>query len=390
VKKAILATTLALLAACANDNTPLDRESLENVHQELKSSGGKRFMVSCDDPCDETSVRDAITDHGGRHGPTIGKGRGVEAVLFNDGVNDLRSEGFRVEEDRPVTVGKPQPAPPPAQTTPWGIARIGAPAAWATSTGSGALVAVIDTGRPSHADLAPGACANFTTERGCDDGNGHSTHVSGTIAALDNGTYVVGVAPQATLAFCKALNRNGTGYYSWIISCIDWSVAQGADVINMSLGGSTGSALLEAACDDAANAGTLVIAAAGNEGPGKIGYPAAYASVVSVGATTSTDAIASFSNTNPDVELSAPGASIVSTCKGGGLCTYNGTSMASPHVTGAGAILFSAIPGMTADCARTALANSAIDLGPVGRDTGYGHGLIDVPAALAAAALLCP
>jgi len=390
VKKAFLAMILAFISACTNDAMPLDRASLESVHQELKGSGSKRFMVSCDGPCNDALVRDAVTEHGGHHGPTIGKNRGVEAVLSDDDARSLRSDGFRVEEDRLVAVGKPQPAPAPAQTTPWGIARIGAPAAWASSTGLGALVAVIDTGRPSHADLAPGACANFTTERNCDDGNGHSTHVSGTIAALDNGTYVVGVAPQATLAFCKALNRNGTGYYSWIISCIDWAVSQGADVINMSLGGSTGSVLLEAACDDAADAGTLVIAAAGNDGPGTVGYPAAYASVVSVGATTSTDAIASFSSTNPDVELSAPGAAIVSTCKGGGLCSYNGTSMATPHVSGAGAILFSAVPGMTADCARIALADSAIDLGPVGRDTGYGHGLIDVPAALAAAMLLCP
>lgn len=383
-----------LLTACARHDQPLGREELESVHQELKDSGTKRFMVSCGRVrCDETSLRVAIADRGGRHGPVIGNGRGIETLMLNDEAEALVADGYKVEEDTEVVIdGKPvPPPPPPVQTTPWGIARIGAPTSWSISAGAGTKVVVVDTGRPSHSDLAPGACANFTSERNCDDGNGHSTHVSGTIAALDNGTYVVGIAPQATLAFCKALNRQGTGYNSWVISCIDWAVAQGADVINMSLSGSTGSALLEAACDDTTAAGTMLIAAAGNDGPGSIGYPAAYDSVVSVGATTSTDAVASFSNTNLDVELSAPGASILSTCKGGGLCTYSGTSMASPHVAGAAAVLLGAYPGMNAECARMLLTSSSIDLGSVGRDNGYGFGLVSIPAALTeASAVSCP
>jgi subtilisin len=383
---------LTALAACAPAEDPLDAEGIESVRQELRASGAKRYMVACDSPCDESALRDAVALRGGHHGPMIGDRRAVEAVMDGPAADDLRTAGYRVEEDRLVAVGNGKPTPPPpAEVTPWGVSRLGAPAAWPTTAGSGVKVVVIDTGKPSHSDLAAGGCANFTSERNCDDNNGHSTHVAGTIAALDNTTYVVGMAPQATMAYCKALTRNGTGYYSWIISCIDWARLNGADVINMSLGGATGSTLLEAACDDADAAGVLVFAAAGNEGPGAIGYPAYYASVISIGATDADDAVAYFSDTNDDVEFSAPGVSILSTCKGGGLCTYNGTSMASPHAAGAGALVRSANPSLSNDCVRSLLRDTATDLGPSGRDDSYGHGLIDADAAVAAAATyVCP
>lgn len=380
--------SLSVLAACTAGEDPADLGSSE---QALGPSGTGRYMVACPAGCDESLLRSAVASRGGEHGPAFGNARGIVAALGPASAASLRADGYIVEEDAIARAdGKPT-KPPPSQVTPWGITRIGAPDAWPTTRGAGALVIVIDSGMPSHADLPSGACANFTNERNCSDGNGHSTHVSGTIAARDDAAYVVGAAPDAALAWCKALNRSGSGYYSWIISCIDWSVAQGADVINMSLGGSTGSDLLEQACDDADAAGVLVVAAAGNSGPGATGYPAAYASVVSVGATDADDAIAGFSNTNADVELSAPGVDVLSTCKGGGLCSYNGTSMASPHVAAAAALARSAAPGLSNDCLRALLADTSTDLGPDGRDAQFGFGLVDAAAAVGAAgAYACP
>lgn len=388
VRSAIV--SLSVLAACTMGEEPID---LGESDQALAASGAGRYMVACPAGCDERVLRSAVASRGGEHGPAFGNARGIVAALNAASAASLRADGYVVEEDAVARIdGKKGPTqPPPAQVTPWGIARIGAPDAWPTTRGTGTLVIVIDSGKPSHADLPSGACANFTNERNCDDGNGHSTHVSGTVAARDDAAYVVGAAPGASLAWCKALNRQGSGYYSWIISCIDWSVAQGADVINMSLGGSTGSSLLEQACDDADAAGVLVVAAAGNSGPGATGYPAAYASVVSVGATDADDAIAGFSNTNADVELSAPGVDVLSTCKGGGLCSYNGTSMASPHVAAAAALARSVAPGLSNGCLRALLADTSGDLGPGGRDVQFGYGLVDAEAAVdAAGTYACP
>ncbi|MBI4458018.1 S8 family peptidase [Candidatus Uhrbacteria bacterium] len=323
----------------------------------------------------------------------------VEVRLVPDiGMESIEGEGCR-GCDGQGGGGGGSTSPPPPQETPWGITRVGAPDVWGTTRGAGVIVAVIDTGiDPTHSDLSANILAgvNFTSRRATawGDDNGHGSHVAGTVAALDNAIGVVGVAPAAKLYAVKVLDRNGSGYLSDVVAGINWSVQNGADILSMSLGTSADIQSMHDACDNAAAAGTLVVAAAGNSGDGDpatddVGYPAKYGSVVAVAATDVNDALAYFSSDGPDVELSAPGLNVKSTWKGGGYRTISGTSMATPHVSGLAALLVAANPAWTADCLRGVLSATATDLGDPGRDVFYGYGLVNAPAALAAAPGAC-
>jgi serine protease len=146
-----------------------------------------------------------------------------------------------------------------------------------------------------------------------EDFAGHGTHTSGTIAAADNDIGVVGVAPQAGLLIAKVLDNTGSGQDSWLISGIDWAVSHNAKVISMSLGSSSYSAALDTACSNAFDAGTLLVAAAGNDGESTPSYPAALPSVISVAAIDQSKNQASFSNFGPTIDLAAPGVSVYST-----------------------------------------------------------------------------
>lgn len=376
---------------------------------------GDRVIVVAEEGTLLSDLEDAVARFGGvpsRHLPLI---NAISATLPDDAAaaDILRAVGVaRLDPDVPVSIVQAEDAAKPggggstqpAQSTPWGVARVGAPDAWSSSRGAGVVVSVIDTGADQdHPDLVANLAGgvNFSSSKGgsptaWDDDNGHGTHVSGTVAAVDNAIGVVGVAPSASLLACKALDRNGSGWLADIIACLDWSVANGADVVNMSLGTSSDVQSLHDACDAASAAGLLLVAAAGNSGDGNpatdnVIYPAKYGSVVAVAATTQTDAVASFSSDGPDVELSAPGASVLSTKRGGGYGNLSGTSMASPHVAGVGALLLGGTPGLTAACARNAMNASATDLGTPGLDVFFGNGLVNAPAALStAAAATCP
>lgn len=276
-----------------------------------------------------------------------------------------------VSEDREVAAV--------AQTTPTGINRIQAPLN-TTNKGAGIGVAVIDTGVDlTHPDLQANIIANTSCIRGKrtgDDDNGHGSHVAGTIAALDNGVGVVGVAPQAKLVAVKVLNSSGSGTWSSVICGIDWVTAHASQynikVANMSLGGSGSSdnncgnsnndALHKAICNSISSGVTYVVAA-GNDGANANTFvPAAYDdSVITVsaladsdgksgglGTTTNyglDDTFASFSNFGSVIDLGAPGVNIFSTWKSGGYNTISGTSMATPHVTGAAALYIKSHPG---------------------------------------------
>ena len=222
--------------------------------------------------------------------------------------------------------------------------------------------------------MAKGATIDSTK---WDDDNGHGTHVAGTIAAVDNTVGVVGVAPQASLLAAKVLNRQGSGYLSDVIAGIDYCVQNGAKVVSMSLGSSSDVQALHNAVDAAYADGVLLVAAAGNDYGGAVSYPAAYDSVVAVSATDSNNNLASFSNVGPEVELAAPGVSILSTYKDGGYATLSGTSMATPHVSGVAALAIQANPLMSNVEVRALLQNTADDLGAVGKDNLFGYGLVD-------------
>jgi len=291
---------------------------------------------------------------------------------------------------------------------PWGVDHIRADTVHLRSPynkGTGIIVCIIDTGIDyNHLDLL-GFGPNGKVIGGWDfvngdadplDDNGHGTHVSGTVAAVGGNGGVIGVAPEAKLYAVKVLNASGSGSYSNVIAGINWCATNELkpQIISMSLGGSSGSSALQSAVDAANSNGVLVVAAAGNSGNPKgkgdnVGYPARYNSVMAVASTTKTDARSSFSSTGSAVDISAPGSSIPSTWLGGGYNTISGTSMATPHVSGAAALVFKSNEGawVTAGYTngdgtwtnaevRTVLEKTAQDLGTAGKDNLYGYGLV--------------
>jgi subtilisin family serine protease len=278
-----------------------------------------------------------------------------------------------------------------ADTIPWGITDVKAPQVWPLpNTGSGVKLCIVDTGIDyNHADLAANYRGGYdfvNNDSDPKDDNGHGTHVSGTAGAKGNGTDVEGVAPDVSLYSCKVLDKNGSGYYSWIIAGIDWARTNGMNIVSMSLGGSSGSTSLQQACDNAYAANVLLVAAAGNSGNSggtgdNVGYPARYDSCIAVAAVDSNNVRAYFSSTGPKVEVAAPGVSVVSDKMGGGTISYSGTSMATPHVSGTAALIFAS--GITkATDVRARLDYYVTDLGAAGRDNLYGYGLINAYVAV--------
>lgn len=268
-------------------------------------------------------------------------------------------------------------------------------------TSPGVRVAIIDTGMDAgHEDLSGRrvACAgvrDFGLTGGagdptivdgrCDDDEDHGTHVAGTVAATaNNGRGVAGVAPPAQLAICKALDASGSGAVSGIANCIDWAIGENAKVISMSLGGPGDSTTMRSAVTRAwrGGEGAVIVAAAGNDGNSTTSFPAGYSEVMSVAATDAQDRHASFSNTNPDVEISAAGVNVLSTRRGGGYFSLSGTSMATPHVAGAAAVVAFRFPNLNAAGIRERLTANADPLGPAGRDPTFGFGRVNLAAAL--------
>jgi hypothetical protein len=231
--------------------------------------------------------------------------------------------------------------PPPSQVTPWGITRVGG-----AGDGTGKTAWIIDTGIDlDHPDLNVDVArsANFVSGGGKpspDDGNGHGTHVAGTVAAINNNQDVVGVAAGATVVAVRVLGNSGSGSISGVAAGVDYVTANGSsgDVANMSLTGAGHWESLHGAVEAAATKGILFALAAGNAGTDAETREPAHVehdNVYTVSAIDSKDCLASWSNWgNPPVDYAAPGVSVLSTKRGGGTTTYSGTSMAAPHVAG--------------------------------------------------------
>lgn len=280
----------------------------------------------------------------------------------------------------------------------YGVRRIGAPAFW-SSHGLGAFpgtggvpVGIVDSGiDAAHEDLAGrvaacGAAADGAVGEGeCADAEGHGTHVAGTIGAIaGNGAGIAGVAFDAPLIVCRALGSDGSGTIADIAACMRWVHDKGAKVISMSLGGPPSETLAAEAKTVYARggrSGSLIVAAAGNDGDATTEYPAGLAQVVSVGAIGPSDGVAPFSNENADVEVVAAGIDVLSARRGGGYVRESGTSMATPHVSGAAALLWGADRGATAAGIRAKLDAAVDDAGAPGRDPAYGFGIVDLAKA---------
>ncbi len=317
-----------------------------------------------------TTPARVAADHGRQHGAEVDHVyqhalKGYAARMSEQAASRVAQDPRvrSVQPDRVVTALE--------QTVPTGIARIdGDSSSAASGNGAGSVdvdVAVIDTGIAKHADLTIAGGKNCSTGKSYDDGNGHGTHVAGTIGAKDDGNGVVGVAPGARLWAVRVLDNRGSGSWSAVICGVDWVTGKGGiEVANMSLGGggseptadgcSTGDSLHDAICRSVVDKGVTYVVAAGNSAADAKGsVPAAYDEVITVSALADfngspgggaaatcradvDDTFANFSNYGSDVDLIAPGVCIKSTWKSGGYNTISGTSMASPHVAGAAAL----------------------------------------------------
>jgi subtilisin family serine protease len=273
----------------------------------------------------------------------------------------------------------------------WGADLVKAPEAWAKGyTGKGIVVAVVDTGVDyNHEDLKNNIWTNTKEIAGNgidDDGNGyvddvrgwnfsnnnnntldkngHGTHVSGTIAGQRNNYGVTGIAYDAKIMPVKVLNDSGSGSYSAIANGIYYAVNNGANVINLSLGGNFGSRTLQNALEYANSKGVTVVMAAGNDGRSQPDYPARYANNtgIAVGAVDKNNNLANFSNrsgTNQLAYVTAPGVNVYSTVPNNQYAAYNGTSMATPHVAGVVALMLSANRNLTPDQVRQIITETA-------------------------------
>ncbi len=267
----------------------------------------------------------------------------------------------------------------------YGLRLPGFPTAWDTTLGNGVKVAVVDTGiAAGHPDLRGKVVAqgNFADQFGGARGRvGHGTHVAGVIGAqTGNGVGVAGGCPN-----CRLLSARVDGFLfgritdASVAEGINWSVNNGARVINLSLGSPQPSAILENAVDRATSRGVVVVAAAGNEGTSTKFYPAAYENVIAVAATSRRDGRAGFSNFGNWVDVAAPGVGILSTYPGG-YASLSGTSFSSPHVAALAGLLSS--QGYTRAEITSRILATAEDEGPLGRDPFYGEGRIDAAAAV--------
>jgi len=263
------------------------------------------------------------------------------------------------------------------------------PQAWLESQGQGIKVAVVDTGLPVHRDLQNNiiASANFTSSPIEDLVVGHASHVSGIIAAEENGEGVVGIAPKASILIAKALDDNGGGNDESIARGIRWSIKQGADVISMSLGAPAYTAPMftktKIAIEDAYAAGIVIVCASGNENASKVGVPARFKECIAVGAVNSKKQRANFSNKGEELDFAAPGVDVVSTYINQSYCSMSGTSMSCPMIAGIVALILSAHKlnpdsvtpiNSPADVVEH-LKKMCIDVGPEGFDNEYGFGI---------------
>ncbi len=297
----------------------------------------------------------------------------------------------------------------PGYSQQYGVRRIQANLAWDIwQPQTTRYIAIIDTGIDyNHSDLrnkfrrlANGQIYGYNTlnnSTNANDDNGHGTHVAGIAAAeINNGIGVAGVAgwnpnvPNSNqyvqLMPVKVLNANGSGTLTSVANGITWAADNGAHVLSMSLGGSSGSSTLSNAVTYAWNRGCVLVAAAGNGGSSSPQYPAYYTNVIAVAATDQNDRLTYFSQYGSWVDIAAPGGSIYSTYRGNSYATLSGTSMACPHVSGVVALVWSHAPNLSNQQVRTIVEQNVDPYQPYsGRTIGPNAGRVNAYRAVQAA-----
>lgn len=339
-----------------------------------------------------------------------------EALTLAVGVDDVQGVLERIRQHPSVEAAEPlmevrasYTPNDPEYTRQWNLKMIDMPKAWERSRGKGVVVAVLDTGiaYEDHDDFkqvpdlkgvkfVPGYDFVNDDEHANDD-HGHGTHVAGTIAqATNNGEGVAGVAFEATLMPVKVLNHFGGGTTADIADAIRFAADKGANVINMSLGGGGYSQVMANAVEYARKKGVTVVAAAGNGGRARVEFPAAYPGAVAVSAVGPDGSLAPYSSYGKELDIAAPGGDKRKGDEGGILqntidprdpsrsvyASYQGTSMATPHVAAVAAMLYAA-GAKTPDAVEKALYAGAAKVADQAWTEQYGHGLLNAEASLA-------
>ena len=271
----------------------------------------------------------------------------------------------------------------------WGIKQCNVPKTWTITQGEGETVMVIDTGWSNHSDLGENSVKGICTVDGrIDDKEGHGTHCAGIIAAKNNTSGMVGVAPKAKVVAVKALGDDGSGSFAAIAKALEYAIETKPTVISMSLGAPSCTGRVEKAIKKLYEMNIPIICAAGNDGKRGVDYPAKYPETIAVAAYDKSGNIANFSAVGKEVDWAAPGVNIYSTYLNDKYAILSGTSMACPFVAGIVALLISKHKKQeertgkndckTIEQIKEHLLKYTVDKGIIGKDNNFGYGMLDV------------
>ncbi|MFY9287854.1 MAG: S8 family serine peptidase [Alphaproteobacteria bacterium] len=388
MKKTLLAGT-ALLAFIGFVSSPL---SAQNISQAISDEQAPeyiaqgRLLVAPFPGVSEVDFANAMKKHGAKVKQKIGN---LPVWIVEVPARSERAMLALITHNKHVKFAEFDALIPPNTITindpsfssAWQLPKIAAPSAWELARGDGIIVAVLDTGVDgTHPDLAPNMIAGWNTasnSTNTTDIKGHGTWVAGTVGALlNNGIGAAGVAPNVKIMPLRITDDPaGYAYYSDMAEAITWAADHGARIVNLSFGPINNSSTIVNAGQYLINKGGLLFNSAGNDGTLNtiINHPA----IITVSATTSADTRASWSTHGIFTDLSAPGAGVYSTARGGGYNFVNGTSFSSPIAAATGALVMSANPYLTPLQVENVLKASTDDLGPVGYDVEFGFGRVN-------------
>ncbi|WNB92412.1 S8 family peptidase [Bacillus sp. NEB1478] len=352
-----------------------------------KQTAPKELIVHFKDSVTNTAAKEIVSKNGGQ---ITDKSDHFYVVKVNSSSTNDAVEKY--ENLNTVEYAEPNatfhatyvPNDPFYKTQQYAPQKVAAEQAWdVTQSSSSVKIAVVDTGVDyNHPDLEGKVIKGHdfvADDENPIDENEHGTHVAGIAAAnTNNGVGVAGLAPKASILAVRVLDAEGSGSLDDVAQGIRYAADQGAQVINLSLGGNLGTKTLEDAVNYAWNKGSVVVAAAGNSGVALPSYPAYYENAIAVAATDQNDQKASFSNFGTWVDIAAPGVDIYSTIPLNRYASFSGTSMASPVVAGVAGLL--AAQGKNASQIRSALESTADPI--TGTGTLFQNGRVNAAKAV--------
>jgi subtilisin family serine protease len=351
------------------------------------------ILVASKSGVSDTAFATALSKAGGHSAGSI---RGTAVHIVNVPPGNEQAAVQRLQSDPSVKFAEVDrlihsagTANDPYYTSEWHLPDVNAPTAWNYSTGSGVVIAILDTGVDgTHPDLATQMVPGwnfYNNNSNTADSNGHGTAVAGTAAAAtNNGVGVASVAGGAKIMPVVIADPSAYAYWSTVAQGITWAADHGARVESLSYVGASASSTIQSAASYLRSKGGVLYVAAGNTGAIDNTPPTSLMMVVS--ALQQGDTLASFSTYGSFVDISAPGNNIITTAMGGGYWNCWGTSFATPIVAATAALILSERPDFTPDQVDSTLESTAKDLGATGYDIYYGYGEVNAAAALQQAA----